>query len=120
MLQRADKECGLSESRKEAELGFGKWIKLGLQFAAIALAAVWVADAAWFYVRRSYPRAGNASGSVHRVRLLAIPDKGNKVEFQVDALQPEEDVPCASSIFPHGGQNPCWYVVRHAKDPIPM
>ena len=110
----------VSDLRTEAASRFETWMKLGLQIGAIVLVALYVIDASWFFIRRSYPAAGKASGSVHRVRLLAISDKGNKIEFQVDALQPEEDVPCANSIFPHGGQGPCWYVVKHAKDPIPM
>jgi hypothetical protein len=110
----------LSELRVQAEPAFSKWIKFALKFVAIISVATWVLDAGWFYVRRSFPAAGKASGSVHRVRLLAISDKGNKTEFELDAVTPEEDVPCANSIFPHGGQNPCWYVVKHAKDPIPM
>ncbi len=91
-----------------------------MQLSAVALIAVYLLDAMWFYVRRTYPAAGQASGSVHRVRLLAIADKGGKTEFTVDAVQPEEDVPCARALFTHAGQRPCWYVVRHAKDPIPM
>lgn len=104
----------------ETETLFSKWLRRGLKYTAIALASLYLVDAAWFYLRRSYPGVGMASGSVRRVRLLAIPDKGNKTEYEVDALQPEEDVPCAHSIFSHGGEGPCWYVVRHAKDPIPM
>ena len=82
--------------------------------------AIFIADFCWFQVRRHLPRLGQASGSIHRMRLLAIADKGNKVEYQIDAVRPEEDVPCSHSLFPQGGANPCWYVVRHANDPIPM
>jgi hypothetical protein len=82
--------------------------------------AVYLIDALWFQLRASFPRLGRASGSVHRTRLLAIPDKGNKTEYQVDEIHPEEDISCANSLFPHAGEGPCWYVVRHAKDPIPM
>src|SRR5215475_2405876 len=77
-------------------------------------------DLTWFHLRSAVPKLGAASSSVHRVRLLAIPHNGNKTEFQIDALRPEEDVPCARSLFPHAGLNPCWYVSRHASDPIPM
>jgi hypothetical protein len=91
-----------------------------LQLSAALLILLYAVDAAWFFIRRAYPAAGQASGSVHRVRLLAIPDKSGKTEFEIDAVQPEEDVPCANSIFSHGGQRPCWYVTRHAKDPIQM
>jgi hypothetical protein len=77
-------------------------------------------DVTWYHVRLAVPRIGMANSSVHRVRLLAIPDKGNKIEYQIDAVTPEEDVPCSRTIFPHAGRNPCWYVSRHAKDPIAM
>ena len=114
------KDRGLNELTIAHESTTGRWMKLALKFLAIVLVASWIADLAWFYVRLSFPASGRASGSVHRVRLLAISDKGNKTEYQVDAVTPEEDVPCANSIFPHGGENPCWYVIKHAKDPIPM
>lgn len=77
-------------------------------------------DLTWYHARLAVPRLGLADSSVHRVRLLAIPDKGNKVEYQIDAVQPEEDVPCSRTLFPHADRNPCWYVSRHAKDPIAM
>ena len=86
----------------------------------VLLVALYLVDAAWFYVRRTYPELGQASGSVHRMRLLAISNKGGKTEYTVDAVHPEEDVPCAHSLFSHAAQRPCWHVVRHAHDPIPM
>jgi hypothetical protein len=91
-----------------------------LRIGAALLIATYLVDSAWFFLRNAYPAAGQASGSVHRVRLLAIPDKAGKTEYEIDAVQPEEDVPCSHSIFSHGGQRPCWYVTRHAKDPIQM
>jgi len=81
---------------------------------------IYAMDLTWYHLRLAVPRIGAANSSVHRVRLLAIPDKGNKIEYQIDAVQPEEDVPCARTLFPHRGLNPCWYVSRHAKDPIAM
>jgi len=77
-------------------------------------------DVTWYHARLAVPRLGAADSSVHRIRLLAIPDKGNKTEYQIDAVTPEEDVPCTRTIFPHVQRNPCWYVNRHAKDPIAM
>ncbi len=81
---------------------------------------LYAVDLTWYHVRLAVPRLGAANSSVHRVRLLAIPDKGNKTEYQIDAAQPEEDVPCSRTVFPHRSLNPCWYVSRHAKDPITM
>ena len=77
-------------------------------------------DLTWYHMRLAGPRLGAANSSVHRVRLLAIPDNGNKTEYQIDAVTPEENVPCTRTIFPHAQRNPCWYVSRHAKDPIAM
>ena len=81
---------------------------------------VYALDLTWYHTRLAVPRLGSANSSVHHVRLLAIPDKGNKIEYQIDAVTPEEDVPCTRTLFPHAQHNPCWYVSRHAKDPIPM
>jgi hypothetical protein len=82
--------------------------------------AVYILDFAWYGLRAVVPKLGATTGSVHRIRLLAISSKGNKVEYEIDAVHPEEDVPCSHSIFPRGGNRPCWYMVRHANDPIPM
>jgi hypothetical protein len=82
--------------------------------------ALFFADFLWFQIRAHFSKLGQSAGSIHRVRLLAIAAKGNKVEYQIDAIKPEEDVPCARSLFPQGGNNPCWYVARHANDPIAM
>jgi hypothetical protein len=89
----------------------------------IALAiffALYLADWCWFQLRVHFPTLGSPTRSVHRVRLLSIPGKANKVEYQIDALRPEENLPCSGSLFPHAGVRPCWYVTRHANDPIPM
>jgi hypothetical protein len=81
---------------------------------------LYILDFAWYEVRVLIPKLGATTGSVHRIRLLAISSKGNKVDYEIDANRPEEDVPCSHSIFPQAGNKPCWYMVRHAKDPIPM
>ncbi|MGB7438724.1 MAG: hypothetical protein WBR26_19145 [Candidatus Acidiferrum sp.] len=81
---------------------------------------LYVVDFAWYELRVFIPKLGPSSGSVHRIRLLAISSKGNKIEYELDSVHPEEDVPCSHSIFPHSGNRPCWYMVKHANDPIPM
>jgi len=81
---------------------------------------IYAVDLTWYHIRLAAPRFGAPNSSVHRIRLLAIPDKASKTEFQLDAVTPEEDVTCARTIFPHAQRNPCWYVSHHAKDPIPM
>lgn len=85
------------------------------------LALAYLCDFGWYEIRRRVRWAGPANSSVHRIRLLAIPGKANKVEYQIDALRPEEDVPCTRTIFRQSSDaNPCWYVARHAHDPIQM
>lgn len=84
------------------------------------LLLVYLGDFAWYELRLISPKLGLANGSVHRTRVLAIAEKNNKVEYEIDSNRPEEDVPCAHSLFPHSGNRPCWYVTRHANDPIPM
>jgi len=93
--------------------------RLFLGLLALLLAA-YLVDFTWYECRVHLPKLGAASGSVHRVRLLAIASKGNKVQYEVDTVQPEEDLPCAHSLFPQAGNRPCWYVAKHANDPIPM
>ena len=60
-------------------------------FAALALfLLVYLGDFLWFQLRVHYPDAGPTTSSVHRIRLLAIPLKNNRVEYQIDAQKPEE------------------------------
>jgi hypothetical protein len=87
----------------------------------VALAAiVYAGDYAVVRLRASYPRLGNAFGSVQVVRLLAIPLKNGRTEYELDALQPEATVTCVRALFPHLGYQPCWYVRRQSQKPIPM
>lgn len=92
-----------------------------LLLGALALLVLfYLADFTWYELRVFVPKLGPSTGSVHRIRLLAISSKGNKTDYEIDAAHPEEDVPCSHSILPQGGHRPCWYVARHANDPIPM
>lgn len=93
------------------------WRRLTLFFLALLL-LVYLADFSWFELRLHFSKYGPAIGSIHRIRLLAIPGKGSKTTYELDMVHPEEDVPCSHSLFPQGGNRPCWYVVRHANDPI--
>jgi hypothetical protein len=81
---------------------------------------VYLLDFAWYEIRLHVPKLGAATGSVHRIRLLAIPNKGEKTTYELDQVHPEEDVPCSHSLLPEGGTRPCWYVTRHVNDPIPI
>ena len=87
----------------------------------VALAAiVYAGDYALVRLRVANPRMGNAFDSVQVVRLLAIPLKSGKVDYELDATQPEATVTCVRALFPHLGYQPCWYVRRQSQKPIPM
>ena|SRR5271169_4108161 len=89
--------------------------------AALAIMAIaYILDLSWYHLRLSFPSLGSAAGSMHRTRIIAIAGKNNKVEYEIDSMQPEEDVPCTYTLFPHSGHAPCWYLARHLNDPIPM
>ena len=84
------------------------------------LLVLYLGDFTWYELRLKFPKLGSATSSVHRIRLLAIPGKANKLTYELDMVHPEEDVPCSRSLFPQAGSRPCWYVARHANDPIPI
>ena len=43
-------------------------------------------------------------------RVLVVQDNFNKTEY--DRTDPATER-CVYALFPHGGHNPCWYVMRH-------
>jgi len=93
------------------------WKRLLVLVLALLL-VLYLVDFCWYELRVHFPRMGQATGSIHRIRLLAIPNKANKTTFELDMVHPEEDVPCSHTLLPQGGARPCWYVARHANDPI--
>jgi hypothetical protein len=104
----------------DSSMSFSRIARRIFLAALVLFLLAYLGDSLWFQLRVRYPSVGPSTGSVHRIRLLAIQLKNNKVEYQIDAQKPEEDLTCARSLFPHSGVRPCWYVTRHAKDPISM
>jgi hypothetical protein len=89
-------------------------------WSALLVVIVYAGDYAWARLRTAYPGLGNAFDSVQVTRLLAIPLKSGKTEYEMDALQPEMTVTCVRALFGHLGYPPCWYVRRNSQKPIPM
>ena len=95
-------------------------------FKKIALALVLVFALVYGYdyasVRRRMgaQKPGDPIDVVTYPHLLAIPQKGNKVEYALDAQSPMVSESCIHSLFPHSGYTPCWYVRRKAKTPTQM
>jgi hypothetical protein len=86
----------------------------------ILFAIVYAADYIALRYRASRSDSSAAFGSVRMERLYAIPQKNGKIEYEFDARQPEVDVPCVHSLFPHMDHSPCWYLQRNSQKPIPM
>jgi hypothetical protein len=70
--------------------------------------------------RMSAQKPGDPFDVVTYPHLLAIPQKGNKIDYELDAQSPMESESCVHSLFPHYGYTPCWYVVRRSKSPTQM
>jgi hypothetical protein len=67
-----------------------------------------------------HPKPDDPFESIKSLRVLAIPEKNGKTEYEVDAQNPEQTVTCVHSLFPHSGFSPCWYVKPRINQPIPM
>jgi len=53
---------------------------------------------------------GSPSSTVTVNRFLSVPLKGNKIEYDYLGTA---DVACSVSLFPQGGQSPCWRLRRN-------
>ena len=86
----------------------------------LLLAIVYGCDYASVRLRMSAQKPGDPFDVITYPHLLAIPQKGNKVEYQLDAQSPMMSESCVHSLFPHFGYAPCWRVRRRAQTPTPM
>ena len=85
-----------------------------------AFVLVYASDYVWLRVRMMHPKPGDPFETVTALRILAIGEKGNKTEYSVDPLQPQQTAECVHSLFPHNGDSPCWYLKQKFAQPIPM
>lgn len=82
----------------------GRWLlRVLVAIAAIALVAFAID---WTV----YKLRGSPHSTVTVSQFLSVPLKGQKVEY--DYLG-SVDVSCSISLFPQGGQEPCWYLRRN-------
>ena len=95
-------------------------LKRLLLSAAGCLAIVYVSDFLYLRVRMLHPKPADPFESLTTLRVLAIPEKNGKTEYEVDAQNPEQTITCVHSLFPHAGDSPCWYVKPRINQPIPM
>ena len=73
-----------------------------------------------FIFKRLILCAAGCLAIVYALRVLAIPEKSGKTEYEVDAQNPEQTITCVHALFPHRGYSPCWYVKPRINQPIPM
>ena len=86
----------------------------------VAVVAAFIVDYMVLRARMMFPKLGAATGTVQMTRLYAIAEKNGRVEYELDANQPEVTMPCVHSLFPHMGNSPCWYLQQNATKPIPV
>ena len=94
--------------------------KRALISLAIGLVVAYVCDFVYLRIRMIHPGPSNPLETFTAPRLYAIGVKGGKVDYELDAQNPEQTWTCAHSWFPHSGYSPCWYIKRKSRQPIPM
>jgi hypothetical protein len=85
-----------------------------------AIALVYACDFASVRVRMMHAKPSDPFETITALRILAIGEKGNKTEYDVDPVQPQQTAVCVHALFPHSGDLPCWYLKRKFAQPIPM
>ena len=88
--------------------------------AVSTLAFIYVGDYLSVRVRLMHPKSADPLESITTARILAIPEKNGKVEYEPDVQNPQQTVTCVHSLFPHLGYSPCWYIKPKLGQPIPM
>jgi hypothetical protein len=73
---------------------------------AIMLALVFLADYCALRLRK------DQFSSVTVRPYLAVPRKDGRLEFMFQQAQEQS---CVNSLFPHFGEEPCWYLRRHTE-----
>ena len=70
---------------------------------------LWCGDWAVWRIR---VRHGSAYSSVQVTQLLLTPLKNHRVKADEQSIT---DQPCVRALFPHAGEDPCWWLRRHAE-----
>jgi hypothetical protein len=86
----------------------------------VTIVAAFIVDYVVLRAKLMFPKLGDANGTVQMTRLYAISEKNGRVEYELDANQPQITMPCVHSVFPHMGNSPCWYLQQNATKPIPV
>ena len=76
--------------------------------AIVLLTLAYAADYCVFRIRTATHR--QPVGSVTVTRYYAVLQKNGKTQFIFDSPAAQE---CSNTLFPEGGDPPCWYLQRH-------
>jgi hypothetical protein len=95
-------------------------VKRLLRVLLVGAVLLYIADYAQFRVRMARAKPNDPLETLTSLRVLAIPEKNGKTEYEVDAQNPQQTVTCVHALFPHSGYSPCWYVKPRINQPIPM
>lgn len=71
---------------------------------------VWLGD--WLVLRHKMA-SSSAFGQIEVQRRYQVSLKNRRIEQRTEKLHSEE---CVQSLFPHYGDDPCWYLADHARD----
>jgi hypothetical protein len=82
----------------------GRWLVRIFLALAVATVVSYTADTLIYLVR------GSPTATTTVQKFMGIPLKGQKEEY--DYLGSGQ-APCAVALFPHGGQQPCWWLRRY-------
>ena len=80
------------------------WLLRGILVLLVGFVVIYFGDYALFLLR------GSPLSKVTINQFQSVPLKGTKIEYDYLGTS---DVPCSQSLFPHAGQNPCWYLRRN-------
>ena len=86
----------------------------------VAMAVLYAGDFISLHLRMRHTTATDPFETLTAPRVLAISEKGNKTEYQIDGENPTQTVTCVHALFPHNGYSTCWQVQRTLHQPVPM
>lgn len=95
-------------------------LKRALLALVAAFATVYACDYFYLRIRMLHATPTSPFETMTRTRVLAIPQKNGKFDYQIDQTQPVETLICVHSLFPHYGDQPCWYLKPRINQPIPI
>jgi len=91
-----------------------------LPAVVLLIASTYALDYVVLRIRMLHPAATVPFERLTRHRLLAIRVKNGTYEYELDEVNPIEILTCVHTVFPHLGDQPCWYLKPRLDKPIPI